>query len=701
MTRDAYRHNAEYIVRVNDDTQFETPGWIMAGISQLQAFHPPNIGVIGPVCKQGNQEILTHDMVHRTHLEIFDTYYPDIFDNYWVDDWISAVYGSDHTVRLNQWVVKHVRVRERYKVDFTKEKLVKAEIEKGKNRFRSWLIQNNHVVDTEPAGPTEIPVANFKTAVCKEKKLVTDISDNGGYVYDESSLNDESVIYSVHLGGDMKWEDLLYQKFSVPIYGFINHGSPPPSPLPPWLVLTDMGLSESSGGENVPAPATLPAWMKRLGHDHIDIMKINLAGTQIDTIIKLLDARFFPVTQLIIQFQALTNVELLDKRRQLIDSLKRVGFELIDNSPPKYTFQRCIKPAPPSKPRVAIMAPSRAARFWKTVYDSALQGTLIPSIEKTITPEEREKYEIWLYIGVDHDDNWWLQRLSELELPLWLHLNKGVYFTKKFHIPFNEIAHDAYTDGATYLVRVNDDTRFVTVGWLTMAIRQLATYDPPNMGVVGPHCPQGNQAIMTHDMTHRTHLEIFPTYYPEIFDNYYVDDWISLVYGEKRTRKMTEWVVSHDRVRGGERYKADYTKEKLLEKECEKGKQFIDRWLITRSAPVSKTKIAICVPSKSNSQWMRISDTTIQSQLIPSIESSITESERSIYEVYLYLAVDSDDKFWIANLPHVTAPEWLKVVKSVYFPQDNHIPFNEVVKDAFDDGATYVGKVLLFICIWC
>ncbi len=45
----------------------------------------------GPKCQQGNDKILTHDFVHRLHLEIFDmNYYPPELVDWWMDDWISC-----------------------------------------------------------------------------------------------------------------------------------------------------------------------------------------------------------------------------------------------------------------------------------------------------------------------------------------------------------------------------------------------------------------------------------------------------------------------------------------------------------------------------------------------------------------------------------------------------------------------------------
>ena len=47
-------------------------------------------GVIGPLCNQGNERILTHDFTTRLHMEIFEmNYYPPELVDWWMDDWIS------------------------------------------------------------------------------------------------------------------------------------------------------------------------------------------------------------------------------------------------------------------------------------------------------------------------------------------------------------------------------------------------------------------------------------------------------------------------------------------------------------------------------------------------------------------------------------------------------------------------------------
>ena len=55
--------------KVNDDTEMAGP-WAVKMMKELAALSPPNVGAVGPLCKQGNQKIPTHDFTHRTHMEV-------------------------------------------------------------------------------------------------------------------------------------------------------------------------------------------------------------------------------------------------------------------------------------------------------------------------------------------------------------------------------------------------------------------------------------------------------------------------------------------------------------------------------------------------------------------------------------------------------------------------------------------------------
>ena len=51
-------------------------------------------------------------------------------------------------------------------------------------------------------------------------------------------------------------------------------------------------------------------------------------------------------------------------------------------------------------------------------------------------------------------------------------------------------------------------------GWTDAFIQTLASYNPPNVGVVGPTHNGVNVAILTFEFTHKTHITIFGFHYP-------------------------------------------------------------------------------------------------------------------------------------------------------------------------------------------
>ena len=208
-------------------------------------------------------------------------------------------------------------------------------------------------------------------------------------------------------------------------------------------------------------------------------------------------------------------------------------------------------------PLVAIVTSTRSTTKTTKATDTMLWKYLIQSILKTVTALDRQHFRVELFVAVDDIDEWWLQHCHELEpLLQWLPVTFGVYRKRNHHIPFNEMAYTAYQEheyNATYFCRVNDDTQFLSSQWITLAVQTLQNYDPPNIGVTGPACEQGNTNILTHDFVHRHHLEIFGgLYYPPAFNNWYLDDWISFVYSRTvlgpdfhRFSVLPTWKVKH------------------------------------------------------------------------------------------------------------------------------------------------------------
>jgi Nucleotide-diphospho-sugar transferase/Polysaccharide biosynthesis len=247
------------------------------------------------------------------------------------------------------------------------------------------------------------------------------------------------------------------------------------------------------------------------------------------------------------------------------------------------------------KPIMAIITSTLSkGRNHLPLEESALAKHLLPSILRTITEAERALWRVHVYVAIDDTDDWWLERWEQLQQVVsdsaddsWLNVTLAVFPTRKGNIPFNEIALVAYDEGAEYFCRVNDDTEFITVGWITMAVAVLQyQYDPPNVGVVAPKCGQGNTAIMTHDLVHRTHMDIFHgNYYPPAFDNWYLDDWMTQVYSAMvmgpefgtRSTIIGQWEVKHWVFES--RYAAQYVQSQWLPYEYERGHRFIANYL--------------------------------------------------------------------------------------------------------------------------
>lgn len=143
MARAAYDLGADFLYRVNDDTEFLTL-WTSGFIYALMQAQVP-YGAIGPLSYGTDNRILTHDFVHRTHMEIFEmNYYPPEFTDWWCDDWISVVYGQERTWSADIILVTHHTGAhgQRYEVDFKVQNKLKELIMKGRGLIRKWMVDH-------------------------------------------------------------------------------------------------------------------------------------------------------------------------------------------------------------------------------------------------------------------------------------------------------------------------------------------------------------------------------------------------------------------------------------------------------------------------------------------------------------------------------------------------------------------------------
>ncbi|KAL4236998.1 hypothetical protein ACF0H5_005382 [Mactra antiquata] len=185
------------------------------------------------------------------------------------------------------------------------------------------------------------------------------------------------------------------------------------------------------------------------------------------------------------------------------------------------------------------------------------------------------EYNYTIYVGIDENDklNSYIHDIESFGDNIIVVPVNGSTFTKAV----NTIAEKAVKDGVDYLMRVNDDTQFVTSSWTSLCIESLQNFDPPNIGVVGPLCPQDKQSILTQDFVHVTHFHIFGFYYPPQLDNWWADDWITSVYGPSRSKRLTAWKVIH--LTKARRYRVNMHHEKLLPQFVSQGNKTLTSYI--------------------------------------------------------------------------------------------------------------------------
>lgn len=127
-----------------------------------------SIGVVGPRCRQGNGKILTHDFVNRVHMEIFnETYYPMELTDWWLDDWISQVYGEDRTMRAHRIEVLHHTAHQKRRYDVNRSTSIHLNdiIRRGQRAIKRWMTEK---VSNEVAAAYEKDINKRKTFSIKD-----------------------------------------------------------------------------------------------------------------------------------------------------------------------------------------------------------------------------------------------------------------------------------------------------------------------------------------------------------------------------------------------------------------------------------------------------------------------------------------------------------------------------------------------------
>ena len=253
----------------------------------------------------------------------------------------------------------------------------------------------------------------------------------------------------------------------------------------------------------------------------------------------------------------------------------------------QHIFPRKLDTQPPQKPslspddqtsltKVCVLT-ATTSRLGPGSSDMQLPKYAIPSLVQTIEPE----FVYTLYIGYDSDDLYYAELERQLEMdalayPVPIRWIKCDNLARKPGPIFNNVSTQAVAEGCDYLYRINDDTE-IQGKWASEFIKVMHSFRPANIGVVGPTCHEGNTAILTHDFVHKTHHAIFGFHYPPILTDWWLDDWITLVYGKERTRKLDNIKVIHHLQQT--RYTVTFSNEGKLHREVAEGAAVINQFI--------------------------------------------------------------------------------------------------------------------------
>jgi FkbM family methyltransferase len=191
----------------------------------------------------------------------------------------------------------------------------------------------------------------------------------GGFYVNLSALNKNSIVYSFGMGEDISFDEELIEKIETKVYGF----DPTPKSIK-WVkknkiknfIFFDYGIGDKNEIAKMYLPKnkdyvsgsvvknynlskeyvnikirTLDFVMKELKHNHIDLLKLDIEGSEYDVLDYILNKNI-SVDQIIVEFhdRFLKNGKRL--RRKIINKLENKGYTLfaISRTFEEYSFMK-------------------------------------------------------------------------------------------------------------------------------------------------------------------------------------------------------------------------------------------------------------------------------------------------------------------------------------------------------------------------
>jgi FkbM family methyltransferase len=201
----------------------------------------------------------------------------------------------------------------------------------------------------------ELQGRDVRTRAVRRADAVTLGSEYGGWTVASSLVNRQSIVYSFGVGHDISWDLEMIARFGVRVHAF----DPTPAVaeflggqnLPAEFEFHPVGLAGHDGelrfsfrqaeqltleqadrGEVVLPVQRLTTWMQQLGHDHLDVLKVDIEGSELALLDDLVQA---PVTigQLLVEFHhSPDRPESVKSVERALGQIESMGFELFFRS---------------------------------------------------------------------------------------------------------------------------------------------------------------------------------------------------------------------------------------------------------------------------------------------------------------------------------------------------------------------------------
>jgi len=194
-------------------------------------------------------------------------------------------------------------------------------------------------------------------------------SDYGGWTIEKGSVSKETIVYSFGVGEDVSFDIALIEKYNAIVHAF----DPTPKSIE-WVkdnvsksefILHEYGISDFDGEIQFNPPTNpdhishtildrnethknaitvpvrnLATIMHLLGHNHVDILKMDIEGAEYDVVENMIAAGIFP-NQLLIEYHHRFSGVGITKTSDSIQKLREVGYALfsISETNEEYSFK--------------------------------------------------------------------------------------------------------------------------------------------------------------------------------------------------------------------------------------------------------------------------------------------------------------------------------------------------------------------------